>query len=135
MDCIFCKIVAGQIPAEKVYEDDQFVAILDISPVNSGHTLVLPKVHTANFSETDDETLAAMLLTLKKISRAIVTATAAEGFNVATNNGAAAGQTVEHLHFHIIPRYFKDSFATWPQGNYNDDQAAAVGQRIRDSFR
>lgn len=105
MNCIFCAIVAGEIPSFKVYEDDLVLAYLDINPFTKGHTLVIPKTHSANLLETDDETLAAVILRVKKIAAHLKEKLGADGFNILQNNGEAAGQTVHHLHFHIVPRY------------------------------
>ena len=106
--CIFCKIIAGEIPSAKVYEDDDVLAILDISQVTRGHTLVMPKKHFANILEADYETVSRCICTAKKRAGQITSATGAVGFNILTNCGETAGQTVGHLHFHIIPRYSSD---------------------------
>jgi histidine triad (HIT) family protein len=103
--CIFCEIIKGNIPSKKVYEDDKVLAILDISQVTYGHTLVMPKKHMANIIEADDDSAAACLLTAKKLAAQIKKNTGCAGINILTNCGEAAGQSVEHLHFHIIPRY------------------------------
>lgn len=105
MNCIFCAIAAGEIPSFKVYEDDLVLAYLDINPFTKGHTLVIPKKHSANLLETDDETLAAVITRVKKIAAHLKAKLGADGFNILQNNGEAAGQTVHHLHFHIVPRY------------------------------
>lgn len=103
--CIFCKIINHEIPSAVVYEDQDVLAILDISQVTKGHTLVMPKKHVRNILEADDETAEACIRTAKMLAKRIVERTGAAGVNVLTNCGEAAGQTVEHLHFHIIPRY------------------------------
>ena len=102
-NCIFCAIAEGEIPSFKVYEDDVALAYLDINPFSFGHTLVIPKVHTEGLLDTPDETLAAVLARVKKIAAHIKTALPCDGFNILQNNGPAAGQTVPHLHFHIVP--------------------------------
>lgn len=104
-DCIFCAIAAGEIPSFKVYEDDLVLAYLDINPFTKGHTLVIPKRHSACLLDTDEETLAAVIARVKKVAAHLKTALPCDGFNILQNNGAAAGQTVHHLHFHIVPRY------------------------------
>lgn len=103
--CIFCDIIDHKIPSSVVYEDDKVLAILDISQVTYGHTLVMPKKHVRNIIEADEETVTDCIKAAKKLAAQIVTNTKANGVNVLTNCGEAAGQSVDHLHFHIIPRY------------------------------
>ena len=103
-DCVFCAIAAGEIPCFKVFEDDFALAYLDINPFSEGHTLVIPKAHTTGLLDTPDETLAALLARVKKVAAHLKTALGCDGFHVLQNNGAAAGQTVGHIHFHIVPR-------------------------------
>lgn len=103
--CIFCDIIDHKIPSSVVYEDDKVLAILDISQVTYGHTLVMPKKHVRNIIEADEETVTDCIKTAKRLAAQIVTNTKANGVNVLTNCGEAAGQSVDHLHFHIIPRY------------------------------
>ena len=103
-NCVFCAIAAGEIPCFKVYEDDLVLAYLDINPVSEGHTLVIPKAHTEGLLDTPDGTLAAIVARVKKVAAHLRTALPCDGFNVAQNNGEAAGQTVRHVHFHIVPR-------------------------------
>ena len=104
-DCVFCAIAEAEIPSLKVYEDELVLAYLDINPFTKGHTLVIPKVHSTGLLDTSDETLAAVLARVKKIAAHLKKALPCDGFNILQNNGAAAGQTVMHLHFHIVPRY------------------------------
>ena len=104
-DCIFCAIAAGEIPSFKVYEDDIVLAYLDINPFSKGHTLVIPKAHSTGLLDTDDAVLAAVVARVKKVAAHLRAALPCDGFNILQNNGEAAGQTVRHLHFHIIPRY------------------------------
>ena len=104
-DCVFCAIAEAEIPSFKVYEDELVLAYLDINPFTKGHTLVIPKVHSTGLLDTSDETLAAVLARVKKIAAHLKKALPCDGFNILQNNGAAAGQTVMHLHFHIVPRY------------------------------
>lgn len=104
-NCIFCAIAAGEIPSFKVYEDDIVLAFMDINPFTKGHVLVVPKEHSEGLLDTSDETLSAVISRVKKIAAHMKTALACDGFNILQNNGEAAGQTVKHLHFHIVPRY------------------------------
>lgn len=103
-DCVFCAIAAGEIPCFKVFEDDFALAYLDINPFSEGHTLVIPKSHTTGLLDTPEETLAALLARVKKVAAHLKTALGCDGFHILQNNGAAAGQTVGHIHFHIVPR-------------------------------
>lgn len=103
-DCVFCAIAAGEIPCFKVYEDELVLAYLDINPFSEGHTLVIPKAHTTGLLDTPEETLAALLARVKKVAAHLKTALGCDGFHILQNNGAAAGQTVGHIHFHIVPR-------------------------------
>lgn len=108
-DCIFCKIIAGEIPSKTVYEDDNFKAILDISPASRGHVIILPKNHADNIFEISDEDAAGIMVVAKKIASKVKNVFGCDGVNILQNNGEVAGQTVFHLHVHIIPRYENDS--------------------------
>ncbi len=103
-ETIFTKIISGEIPAHKVYEDDRVLAFLDINPLSHGHTLVIPKEPAATLDALSDESSAAIGRVLPRIARAVLAATGATAFNVLQNNGAAAHQAVFHVHFHIIPK-------------------------------
>ena len=100
--CIFCDIIEGKIPSKKVYEDDRVLAILDISQVTYGHTIVMPKQHVKNILEADEETVTACMKVVHSLARQIVTNTKAAGCNILNNCNEVAGQSVDHLHFHII---------------------------------
>ena len=118
-DCIFCKIVQGEIPCAKVYEDDQVLSFLDINPINSGHTLVLPKTHYTTLFQVDPDDMEACILASQKIAEAIYIGVKAAGLNLLQNNFRAAGQLIEHVHFHLIPRFENDGFLTsWPGKEY-----------------
>lgn len=131
-NCIFCKIANGEIPSATVYEDADFRAVMDIAPANKGHVILLPKTHAANLLEADDTVLAKALPVIKKVSNAIRKTLCCDGLNVVQNNGEAAGQTVFHLHIHMIPRYKEDSVCvTWQQGSYADGEAAGLAEKIR----
>lgn len=108
--CVFCKIIDGTIPSYKVYEDDYVLAVLDISQATYGHTLVLPKKHVENILEADSETMNKVFEVVRILSSKIKKNLNCEGINILSNCGEAAGQTVMHLHIHIIPRYNNDSF-------------------------
>lgn len=104
-ETIFSKIIAGDIPCHKVYEDDRVLAFLDINPLSRGHTLVIPKEPAATLDKLSDASSAAIGTVLPRIARAVLAATGATAFNVLQNNGAAAHQAVFHVHFHIIPKH------------------------------
>lgn len=130
-NCIFCKIANGEIPSATVYEDNDFRAILDIAPAAKGHVILLPKQHAANLLEADDAMLAKALPVVKKVSNAVMKATKCEGLNVVQNNGPVAGQTVFHLHIHMIPRAKEDTVKVgWKPGAYADGEAAELAKEI-----
>ncbi len=106
--CIFCEIGKGNIPAQKVYEDKAVFAILDISPRSPGHTMVIPKAHADTILELPDKDIAPFFKAIKKVTGMIQKALKPDGFTMGINHGSVSGQTVEHLHFHIIPRWFTD---------------------------
>ncbi len=129
-DCIFCKIIKGEIPSHKVYEDEHTLAFLDIMPVAPGHILVISKRHFANIEEADEETLCNITKTIKKIGKALKNNLKVEGYNVNENNDPAAGQIIPHLHFHIIPRKKGDGLKLWPQGKYKKGEAEKIAKQI-----
>ncbi|MFW6107651.1 MAG: HIT family protein [bacterium] len=106
--CVFCKIVAGELPGHKVYEDDDVLAFLDITPMTRGHTLVIPKPHHRNLLETPPAALESVTAAIPRIAEAVVEATDADGFNVLQSNEPCAGQCVFHVHFHVVPRHEGD---------------------------
>ena len=103
-NCLFCKIIAGKIPSNKIYEDDAVFAFLDVYPASEGHTLVVPKKHFSNFTDMDAESVASLFEVARKITAAVEKTTSAEGSNIGINNGEAAGQEIPHVHVHVIPR-------------------------------
>ncbi len=134
-DCIFCKIASGQIPAVKIYEDDVIVAFLDIGPVSDGHTLVISRNHFDKVHSCPPDVLGQIWNRLGKIANAVASATSADGYNVLCNNGRAAGQVVEHLHFHIVPRKTGDGvFTQWPSHKYGLGQAEAIAEKIKNKL-
>ena len=113
-NCIFCKIIAGDIPSYKVMENDFAFAFLDISPANRGHTLVIPKKHAADIFEVDDDSLVQVIKLTQKVVGHLVTSLGAKGASIFQLNRAEAGQTVFHLHFHVIPRWSVNEMrASW----------------------
>jgi histidine triad (HIT) family protein len=118
-DCIFCKIVAAEVPAAVVYEDDSVLAFLDVNPLADGHLLVVPREHYVHLVDTPAHVLSEIASVLPKLGRALTQVAGAEGFNVLQNNGRVAGQVVEHIHFHLIPRKTGDGLGyRWNAGKY-----------------
>lgn len=130
-DCIFCKIINGELPCVKVYEDADVMAFLDIHPVNFGHTLVVPKVHYINIFDTPADVLGKLMAVVKKITPAILKATGTNSFNLGVNNGAPAGQVIFHTHFHIMPRYDGDGYKMWGAKAYGPGEMDKLGEAIK----
>lgn len=134
-DCIFCKMVAGQIPVTKVYEDEIVLAFLDIGPISDGHTLVIPKRHFEKLHDCPAELLGQVALRLGRIAGAVAAAMDADGYNLLCNNGGAAGQLIEHLHFHIVPRNVGDGvFDQWPSYRYPQGKIEKIADKIRENL-
>ncbi len=132
--CIFCKIIAGDIPSRTIYEDDDFKVILDASPASKGHALILPKDHCANIYEISEDLLAKAAKLAKKLSAHMTEVLACDGLNVLQNNGEVAGQTVFHFHMHLIPRYknMKNSdLLNWSHEQFTDEEQDAVCQLLK----
>jgi histidine triad (HIT) family protein len=134
-DCIFCKIVKGDIPSAKVYEDPDTLAFLDIAPNSKGHTLVVSKQHHEALLETPDDVLAKLMTVSKKVAAAVMKGTGAGGFNFNQNNYRIAGQLVPHIHFHIIPRFEGDGLKFWPQKKYEEGEMEAVREKIEGALK
>jgi histidine triad (HIT) family protein len=131
-DCIFCKIASGVIPSGKVYETDEVFAFMDIAPVSDGHTLIVPRKHYEKMEDCPPEVLAEMGRVLGIVAKAVVQGTGADGYNVICNRGQAAGQVVEHVHFHVIPRTAGDNvFHRWPAYKYPPGRAEELLARIK----
>ncbi len=134
-DCIFCKIVSGQIPSIKLYENDAVLAFMDIGPISDGHTLVIPKQHYARLDQAPPESVAQLSRLFPMLAAAVQKAVNADGYNLLCNNGAAAGQVVEHLHFHIIPRSVDDGvFNRWPSNQYEEGKAEHIAKKIQENL-
>lgn len=133
-DCVFCKIIASGIPCHRVFENDHLLAFLDIAPLAQGHTVVIPKAHAERLDQLDPEVVAEVGRQLGRIGRRVVSATAAEGYNVLQNNGSVAGQVVPHVHFHIIPRRSGDGLGyRWNAKSAAQDELAALATRINET--
>ncbi len=130
-DCIFCKIISGEIPSMRVYEDDDCVAMMDISPASPGHTLIVPKEHIADLSELDEALAGRLMMVARAIGLRQKEALGADGFNVVQNNGRAAGQTVFHYHIHVIPRYAGGpQMVVWEPTSPTREQLAEIRDRL-----
>ncbi|MDA0276568.1 MAG: HIT family protein [Proteobacteria bacterium] len=131
-DCVFCKIIAGQIPSTRVFEDEHTLAFMDIGQVNPGHVLVTVKKHAANLFELDAEQAAGAARACHRVAQAIRAAFAPEGLSVYQANGKAAGQTVYHYHVHLLPRHAGDGMElTWPVKNPPRETLADYAEKIK----
>lgn len=131
-NCIFCKIANGDIPAATAYEDDEFKVILDMGPAAKGHALILPKSHFKDITEADAATAGKLFPLAAKIGAGMKKGLGAAGFNVVQNNGIAAGQTVFHLHVHVIPRYEGGpNIVSWNPGKGEPDELAKIAAEIK----
>lgn len=134
-DCIFCKLANGVFPTHTIYEDHEFRVILDAGPATKGHALVLPKAHFANALEADEKTLAGAMNLAAKTARAQMKALGCDGINIVQNNGTAAGQTVFHLHVHVIPRWENDDARIqWTPGEDTPENFAATADSIKKAY-
>ena len=129
-DCIFCKIIAGDIPCSKIYEDDDTIVFLSIAPISKGHALVVPKEHYATLLDAPEEVVTKVAAVVKKVSAALMKATGCDGFNIGQNNFEAAGQEVHHLHVHVIPRFEGDGLKHWPGGKYEEGEMEKYSEKI-----
>ena len=131
MDCIFCKIVNGEAPCYKIYEDEHTLAFLSIGNEAEGHTLVIPKRHCESILDCDSKTLAQVMDTVKFVSEHYVDDCGYDGVNVLNASGTAAQQSVPHLHFHIIPRKENDGMDTWPKMNNPANDLREICEKLK----
>ena len=134
-DCVFCRIVKGELPSSKVYENDKVLSFLDISPVNKGHALVIAKKHYKTIMDVPDDLLKEVIVAAKRVSKAVMDATGAGGISIALSNHEVAGQAVPHAHFHVIPRFQGDGLKLWPQGEYSEGEMKEFAEKIRKTFK
>ncbi|MCH2107784.1 MAG: HIT family protein [Polyangiaceae bacterium] len=136
MSTIFSKIIRGEIPCHRIYEDEFVLAFLDIFPLSPGHTLVIPKEEVARVDQLSDEAAAALGRVLPRICRAVSAVSGTEDYNILQNNGAAAHQAVFHVHFHIIPKPDAERGLgiDWPSGKLNEEGAAQLASRLREAL-
>jgi len=128
--CVFCQIIAGDIPSYKVYEDEKTLAFLDINPVSVGHTLVVAKGHYSNLEEIPFNELTALISSVQKVGRLLKDKLGIDGYNVTENNDPVAGQEISHIHFHVIPRFSGDSLDPWPRRGYELEEAERILKKI-----
>ena len=132
---IFSKIIKGEIPSHKVYEDDKVFAFLDIGPLSNGHTLVIPKEASPTLDQLSDDSAAAIGRVLPRLCRAVMKATGAKDFNILQNNGANAHQVVMHVHFHIIPKFESEGLGIdWEPKPFDHATGAALAKKIASSL-
>ena len=131
-NCIFCKIIGGEIPSNTIYEDDEFKVILDASPASKGHALILPKEHYADIYEIDEKTAGHAMQLAKKLAKHMTDVLKCDGFNIVQNNHEIAGQTVFHFHMHLIPRYEGDQVGiTWKPGTLTDEVKNEILEKLK----
>ena len=130
-DCIFCKIIGGEIPSAKILETDSVLAFMDINPVSRGHALIVPKAHYSAFPEIPVDILAQLGEAMQRIGTAVLSQLKSDGFNVLLNNGRAAGQLINHAHFHLVPRNAGDGVMDWPPVRpYAEGEMEAIRARL-----
>lgn len=133
-NCIFCKIIAGEIPSRTIYEDSDFKVILDVNPASKGHALILPKDHCANIYEISEELLVKAVKLAKKLASHMTEVLHCDGLNVLQNNGEVAGQTVFHFHMHLIPRYENmknKDLLNWTHEEFTDDEQDEICRKLQ----
>lgn len=134
-ECIFCKIIKGEIPSTKLYEDDDVLAFLDINPANEGHSLIMPKKHYEKLNDIPAEELKKIIEVVQKISKAVEKGINPQGYNILMSNGEAAEQVILHAHIHVIPRYSTDDFKlTWTHRVYGEGGAEEYKEKITKSL-
>ena len=134
-ECVFCKIVAVEIPAQVVYENESILAFLDIGPLADGHLLVVPKEHLTVMTDLSPDQVGRLVSILPRLGRALLDVTGAEGLNVLLNQGPSAGQVVPHLHFHLIPRRSEDGLGyRWKAGMYAKGRAAEISSAYKQAL-
>lgn len=134
-NCIFCKIVDRQIPAEIIFDNELTMAFMDLTPVNAGHALVIPKAHYSDFLSAPEAIVREVASVSQRVAVAVMQAMESDGCNITINNGAAAGQAVQHFHQHVIPRNAGDGHELWHGAPYPQGEMAQAAEKIRDAYR
>jgi histidine triad (HIT) family protein len=133
--CVFCRIIDGDLPSMRIYEDERTIVIMDINPLNSGHCLIITKAHAPTLWDADPADLQAAITTAQKVATALKTAVKPDGLNMLQANGPAAFQSVPHYHLHLIPRWHNDGKGfDWPLVPGDRAQIQAIGERLREAF-
>lgn len=131
--CLFCKIIAGDLPSEQIYTDDHTVAFVDIGPFEKGHMLVVPRLHAVLLTDLPEAEVATLAVAVQRVGRLLMTRLPCDGFNVLQSNGACATQEVPHVHFHVVPRW-NGRPVNWTSSTYDTpDEMAAFAARIREA--
>ena len=130
-NCIFCKILNNEIPSKKIYEDNDFLAMLDIAPATKGHVLIVPKEHATTMSDLSDDKLSKILVLAKKIVEAMKKVHGFTDYNIIQNNGPLAGQTIAHYHLHLIPRYSVDEVSLWSPHDNDPSVTEEMAEQVR----
>ncbi len=133
-ECIFCKIINREVPANIVYEDERVLAFLDINPISRGHTLIVPKKHYTDIYDVTEDYLKEMAVIAKKMSVAMKKGLGADGVNILHASGEAAQQSVFHFHIHLVPRYRGDKLDTWPKSRYKEKNLDKVAEEIKNAL-
>ncbi len=134
-NCVFCKIAANEIPSKKVYEDEYYLAFLDINPANAGHALIIPKQHYQTIISIPEDDLFGLMKVIKRLAAAVRETMVADGLNIHQSNGTVAGQIIPHLHFHLIPRYKDDGFGFgWPHKQLPDDEMESTRKKLAEKM-
>lgn len=131
-NCIFCRIIRGEIPSRTVFENDHFKAMLDVGPASKGHVLILPKEHYADLTELPEALCAEVLPLAKKIAKGLQQAYGPAGIKLVQNNGEKAGQSVRHFHLHVIPCYDGSEVGNWVPGSPSQEELEEIASRIRE---
>ncbi len=134
-DCVFCKIVKGEIPSHKVYADENTLAFLDINPISDGHTLVISKKHSVNLLDASEEEVKNVALAVRKIAKATKEALNCDGINVLQANEKASGQSVFHYHVHVIPRMENDGLELWPPRKHIGHEGQKLADKIKEKIQ
>jgi histidine triad (HIT) family protein len=133
--CVFCRIIDGDLPSMRIYEDERTIVIMDINPLNSGHCLIITKAHAPTLWDADPADLQAAITTAQKVATALKTAVKPDGLNMLQANGPAAFQSVPHYHLHLIPRWHNDGKGfDWPLVPGDRAQIQAIGERLREAL-
>lgn len=133
-DCIFCKIVKGEVPCYKIYEDENFLAFLDTLPVNPGHSLVISKKHYEDILDAPQDVLCEMIKVVQKISKTVIKIVNSPGFNIGINNKKVSGQGIFHIHIHIMPRFENDGYKLWPGKKRPEKEMQEMADKIANSL-